>query len=488
MHYIDGEWIEGQGEGFSSQDLAKGELIGSGKQALKEEVEKAVSAARKSFPGWRKLSFEERVGYVRLFEENLKNSQSELAELISQETGKPLWESHSEISSMLQKIETSLTAFQERCPEKELKSSPTTTLHIQHKPHGVLAVFGPFNFPGHLPNGHIVPGLLAGNTIVFKGSEYTPGVSEKMVHLWNGLPKGVLNLIQGGPITGHHLIAHPQIDGVLFTGSYKTGMIILDSLKLHPEKIIALEMGGNNPLVVHDVSDLEAAAYLTILSAFLTAGQRCTCARRLIIPEGKEGDAFLKVFVQMSTSIKTGLYKMQPEPFMGPVISIASAERLLNIQATLGAQGGKCLLEMRPLDTNVSLLSPGIMDVTAVLHRKDEEIFGPFLQVVRVPSFEAAIVEANHTAYGLVAALFSRSKTKFHQFYQEIRAGVINWNTPTTGASGKAPFGGIGKSGNHRPSGYYAPDYCAYPVASMESEEICIPKQPISGITSLART
>lgn len=470
MHYIDGEWRKGREE-----------------EATKEEVEEAVLAARRGFPAWKKLSLEERAHYLHLFEENLKENQKELAETISQESGKPLWESQGEVLSMIQKIGASIAAYQERCPEKEIQLE-SATLHVQHKPHGVLAVFGPFNFPGHLPNGHIVPALLAGNTVVFKGSEYTPGVSEKVVRCWKGLPKGVLNLVQGGAKTGHHLIVHPQIDGLLFTGSYKTGALILDSLKLHPEKILALEMGGNNPLVVTDVSDLEAAAYLTIQSAFITAGQRCTCARRLILPEGREGDEFLKVLVHMSASIQAGPYTMRPEPFMGPVISLHSAELLLNAQATLGALGGKCLLEMRPLVENTPLLSPGIMDVTQVAHRKDEELFGPFLQVIRVPSFEAAIQEANHTSYGLVAALFSRSKLKFQQFYQEVRAGVINWNTPTTGASGKAPFGGIGKSGNHRPSAYYAADYCSYPVASMEREEIYIPKQLTPGITFLART
>jgi succinylglutamic semialdehyde dehydrogenase len=472
-HYIAGEWREGEGEEFSSHDPATGEQIGSWREATQQEVEAALLAARKSFASWSRLPFEERIHYLRHFEENLKTNQERFAETISQATGKPLWESGTEVAAMIQKIGISITAFQERCPQKTLKFE-TATLTVHHKPHGVAAVFGPFNFPGHLPNGHIVPALLAGNTVVFKGSELTPAVNEEMVSYWNDLPKGVLNLVQGGALTGHHLMVHPQIDALFFTGSHRTGMILMEALKNHPEKILALEMGGNNPLVICDVADLEGAAYLAIQSAFLSAGQRCTCARRLILLEGKEGDEFLKVLIHMAEGIEVGPYTRRPEPFMGPVIHLVSAEKLLTAQALLESQKGVCLLEMRTLMKNTPFLSPGIMDVTHAAERKDEELFGPFLQVIRTPSFETAIEEANNTSYGLVASVFTRSRDKFKQFYQEVKAGVINWNTPTTGASGKAPFGGVGQSGNHRPSGYYAADYCAYPVASMESEEIHI--------------
>lgn len=484
-HYIAGEWREGVGETFSSDDPSRGIELWNGRHATQDEVNETVLAARESFPAWSALSLDERVGFIHQFEEKLKAGN--LAETISQETGKPLWEAKQEVAAMGQKIPASIEAYKERCPQKDL-SVGVSTLSVRHKPHGVVAVFGPFNFPGHLPNGHIIPALLAGNTVVLKGSELTPSVSTMMVSFWEGLPKGVLNLVQGGPDTGHYTASHPQIDGLFFTGSHHTGMLLMDTFKAHPEKILALEMGGNNPLVISDVSDLEAAAYLTIQSAFLTAGQRCTCARRLILPEGKEGDEFLKVLIHMAASIQVGPYTQHPEPFMGPVISTHSAEKLLNAQALLGSQGGVCLLEMRPLADNAPLLTPGIMDVTHVAHRRDEELFGPFLQIIRVPSFEEAIREANNTSYGLAAALFSRSQAKFQHFYQHVRAGVINWNSPTTGASGKAPFGGVGKSGNHRPGGYYAADYCSYPVASLESEDIYLPKDHTLGITFLART
>lgn len=448
------------------------------------QVDEAVLAATKSFPSWSQQSFNERRKFLKSYEDQLKKHEGQFAETISKETGKPLWESKQEVRTMIQKIDISIEAYRDRCPEKRI----TEHLSFRHKPHGVVAVLGPFNFPGHLPNGHIVPALLAGNTVIFKVSEHTPKVGEKMSQFFEGLPKGVFNLVQGGGSIGHALASHPKIDGIFFTGSYATGMKLLEETKGHPEKILALEMGGNNPLVVWDIADLEAAAYLTIQSAYLTSGQRCSCARRLIIPTGREGEEFLKVLVHMTESIEVGPYTNQPEPFMGPVISRDSANRLLTAQATLGTEGGIPLVEMRMLEENTPLLTPGLMDVTPIKHRPDEELFGPFLQVIRVPNFEAAIHEANRTSYGLTASLFTRSETKFRQFFHQVKAGVINWNGPTTGASSKAPFGGVGKSGNHHPSGYYAADYCSYPVASMESSDVSLPKQRPPGITLLARS
>ncbi len=199
-------------------------------------------------------------------------------------------------------------------------------------------------------------------------------------------------------------------------------------------------------------------------------------------------DEFLKVLAHMVSSIQVGAYTDHPEPYMGPLIHMDIVEKLLNIQAVLCSEGGKCLVEMVPLRENLPFLSPGLMDITEAHHHMDEEHFGPFLKVTRVPTFEAALKEANNTTYGLTAALLSTNREKYKQFYNEVRAGVINWNFPTTGANSRAPFGGLGKSGNFRPSGYYAADYCSYPVASMERESVHLPKQISPGITLLAKT
>jgi succinylglutamic semialdehyde dehydrogenase len=226
------------------------------------------------------------------------------------------------------------------------------------------------------------------------------------------------------------------------------------------------------------VANARAAALVTIQSAYLTAGQRCSCARRLILIENKESHQFLTELERMIDNIQVGAYTDVPEPFMGPVISERTAQYLITAQNTIRSKGGKPIREMGLLKENSALLSPGLMDITDAANLPDEEIFGPFLQLIRVRNLDEAIDEANNTAFGLTAGLLSTSQEEFNKFYCRIRAGVINWNAPLTGASSSAPFGGIKRSGNYRPSAYYAADYCAYPVASIESPELKMSKLP----------
>ncbi len=475
--FINGSWVDGKGLPFSSRNSATGEIVWEGAAATDADVDLAVQSANDAFEAWSALSLDARIQYVEAFGNALKKSFDSLAEIISQETGKPLWESKTEVQSMLGKVAISIEAYKQRCPEIR-HTLPAGLSLTRHHPHGVVAVFGPFNFPGHLPNGHMIPALIAGNTVVFKPSELTPATAEKIISCWQeiNLPSGVLNLIQGGRDTGAALAAHSGIDGLFFTGSWATGRSFLEQFSVHPQKILALEMGGNNPLVVTKVKDLKAAAFLTTQSAYLTAGQRCTCARRLILLEGAEGNTFLQTLLHMIKHLHVGIYIQQPEPFMGPVISSAAAQRLLKAQEELQEAGGISLEEMRLLKPETNLLSPGLMDVTAIAGRKDEELFGPFLQVIRVPDFQEAIREANQTSFGLSAGLLSDSKEEFEEFHRKIKAGIINWNSPTTGASSAAPFGGIKHSGNHRPSAFYAADYCSYPVASIINEQLSMPE------------
>ncbi|MCY1295612.1 N-succinylglutamate 5-semialdehyde dehydrogenase [compost metagenome] len=241
-------------------------------------------------------------------------------------------------------------------------------------------------------------------------------------------------------------------------------------------------MGGNNPLVVDELQDIDAAVYTIIQSAFISAGQRCTCARRLLVPKGAWGDALLARLVAVSATIKVGAFDEQPAPFMGSVISLSAAEHLLKAQQHLIAQGAQPLLAMTQPIATAALLTPGILDVTAVAVRPDEEFFGPLLQVIRYADFDAAIAEANATRYGLAAGLLSDSRERFERFWLESRAGIVNWNKQLTGAASSAPFGGVGASGNHRPSAYYAADYCAYPVASLESDSLSLPATLTPGV------
>jgi succinylglutamic semialdehyde dehydrogenase len=355
---------------------------------------------------------------------------------------------------------------------------PLGKAFIRHKPHGVVAVFGPYNFPGHLPNGHIVPALIAGNTIVFKPSDLTPMVAQTMVKLWDAanLPKGVLNLLQGDITTGKALAAHDHIDGLFFTGSSNTGKLLHEQFAGHPGKILALEMGGNNPLIVAQVNDIDAAVHDIVQSAFITSGQRCTCARRLFIPNTAQGDAILARLIEVTKRIEVGQYDADEQPFMGAMISAKAAAMMAQAQAALIQLGAQVLVELTHLDSDTGFVSPGIIDVTNILDvLPDEEHFGPLLKVIRYNTFIDAIAEANNTKFGLSAGLIADDAQLYDQFFQQIRAGIVNWNRPITGASGAAPFGGIGESGNHRASAFYAADYCAYPVASVELEATTLP-------------
>jgi len=447
------------------------------------KISRIVGAARQAFGAWSNTPIERRIALLLALADYYRGEKETIARKISEETGKPPWESRQEVDSMANKIPISIDAYQERCREQS-RVLPDATGFTRFHPHGVLAVLGPFNMPGHLPNGHIVPALLAGNTIVLKPSELTPQSGEIFAQAFAaaGFPPGVFNLVQGGKETGARLARHPDVNGVLFTGSTAGGIAIRRDCADQPGKILALEMGGNNPLIVREAGDPAAAAYLIIQSAYITAGQRCSCARRLIVVGGKEWDALASRLVGIIKNIRIGLPSDDPQPFMGPVISVEAAEKLLHIQAELIRGGGIALAEMTRSPRHPALLSPGLIDVTHVGNRRDAEIFGPILQVMRVDDFDAAIREANNTSYGLSAGLISDNAELYGKFLREIRAGVIAWNRPLTGASSQLPFGGIGQSGNHRPGGYFAADYAVYPVAALESAKAQLPEKPLPGI------
>jgi succinylglutamic semialdehyde dehydrogenase len=385
---------------------------------------------------------------------------------------------------MIGKLAFSLKGYDERTGEKFGEGQGFRTA-LRHKPHGVVAVYGPYNFPAHLPNGHIIPALLAGNCVIFKPSELTPLIAEKTMECWHdaGLPPGVINLIQGERETGSMLASHAGLDGLFFTGSSETGKILSRQFAETPGKVLALELGGNNPLVVHEISDIKAAVYWTIQSAYQTSGQRCTCARRLIVPVSKNNDEYIKALVMAIKSIKVGAYGETPEPYMGPLIANREAEKLLAAQADFIKSGAKTLVEMKRLREGLPFVSPALIDVTTIKNKPDKEWFGPLLQLTRVHDMDEAIIEANNTQYGLSSGIFTDNREHYEHFLAQVRAGVVNWNRPLTGSSGNLPFGGLGLSGNNRPAAYYAADYCAYPVASNEAEKLVIPAQLPPGLT-----
>jgi succinylglutamic semialdehyde dehydrogenase len=436
------------------------------------DVAAVVAAAREAAGKWAREPHTRRIELVRRFANQVRKQAEPFAELIARETGKPLWEARTEVEAVIAKVEISVKAYGERTGSKKLDSALQGHAGLRHKPHGVMAVLGPYNFPAHLPNGHIVPALIAGNAVIFKPSEKTPAVGSFLVKCFHAakIPDGVVQCLIGGPAEGKALVEHPGVDGVLFTGSARAGIAINRRLADNPGKIVALEMGGNNPIVVAETPKIEDAAALIIQSAYTTAGQRCTAARRLIVVDSMF-DAVVPAVKALAERLIVAEPFADPAPFMGPVIDNDTADLLMESFVALIARGGAPILPMRRLQADRPFLTPSLLDATEMRERPDIELFGPLLQVIRVPDLEAAIAEANATRYGLSASLIGGTPADYDRFWNEIRAGIINWNRPTNGASSAAPFGGIGLSGNHRPAAYYAADYCAYPVASSSVDQ-----------------
>ncbi len=453
---------------FVSTDPCTGTVLWQGASG---DVGAAVARAREALPGWSLASQGDRIAVVRAFKAVVQDRAEAFSRLIASETGKPLWETKTEVASVAAKVDISIQAQAERAGSRTGEVGGVRQV-LRHKPHGVLAVLGPYNFPAHLPNGHIVPALLAGNSIVFKPSELTPAVADFMADCWAaaGLPGGVLNIVHGGGETGRDLAA-ADIDGLLFTGSAHVGAALARQFAATPGKILALEMGGNNPLIVWDAAPdtLDAVAALVVQSAYLSAGQRCTCARRLIVRDGDEGPLLDRVTALIDRII-IGAPFDEPQPFIGPVIANRAADGLVAGAEALVARGARVIRRLDRLRPDRPFLTPGLFDVTGLSGLADAELFGPFLQMTRVADWDAAIAAANATRFGLSAGLIGGDAALYDRFWAAARAGVVNWNRPTNGAASNAPFGGIGLSGNHRPSAYYAADYSAWPVASLEAD------------------
>jgi len=432
-----------------------------------------VAAARAAWPEWAAHSVAYRIETLRRFANIARARTDDFAALISRETGKPLWETKTEVGAVINKVEISVNAYADRTPQKKLEANLGNKVAVRHKPHGVLAVLGPFNFPAHLPNGHIVPALIAGNAVVFKPSEKTPASGAFLVDCYHdaGVPKGAVRLLIGGPEQGKALASQPGIDGLLFTGSARAGSALHKQFADTPGKILALELGGNNPIVAWNVKDFDAAAAIIVQSAFLSAGQRCTAVRRLIVEDGKH-EPLIEKIVKLVDRMIVGEPFADPQPFMGCVIDNASADHLQEQWVALMMKGGRPIIRLERPDDGKPFLTPALIDVTDAKDLPDEEMFGPVLQIIRVKDFDQAIDEANNTRFGLAASLLGGSPEQYDKFWANIRAGVINWNKPTNGAPSTAPFGGVGMSGNHRPSAFYAADYCAYPVTSSESDKL----------------
>ena len=440
-----------------------------------DAVDAAVGAARRAYPRWRDAAPAERAVCLKRFAAIIEANREQLAELIAREVGKPLWEARTEVSAMVGKVAITLEKGLDLVQEHSFQVASGRKARWSWHSRGVLAVLGPFNFPGHLSHGHIVPALATGNCVVLKPSEHAPATAQRYVELADraGFPPGVLNLVQGDGEQGARLSAHAGVAGVLFTGSYAVGRRILDATLDQPHKLVALEMGGKNGVLVCEDADLEVAAAEIAFATCVTAGQRCSMTSRVIALR-EVADELAERLISIFQEIVIG-YPLDRAVFMGPLISTQARARHVAVIEWAREEGAELLVAggpcegprrghyVRPTLHRVPALSAGLYQT--------EEHFVPDAFLLEVDSLADGIAALEAGDYGLVNSVFSTNRASFERALRESHVGLLNWNTTTVGASSELPFGGVGKSGNDRPAGVLATQYCTYPVASLEVEQ-----------------
>ena len=483
-HIIDGNELRPSfgAERVESLNPFSGETLWCGDAASRETVDRAITAARAAFSAWSRLGFERRHELLSRFVQLVQEQADALTRLIASEAGKPLWESKAEVNSLVTKLPASVDAYKTRVAEsgREVRGLRSRT---RFRPHGVMAVLGPFNFPASMANSHIMPALLAGNTVVFKPSELTPATGLAVSRIWQeaGLPPGVMNCVSGARHTGEYLVGHPDVDGVLLVGSHSAGMAIRRTLAESPQKIVALEMGGNSPLMIWDYEDVDPVVSIVVQSAFMSGGQRCSAARRLLLRT--DDTKVLPRLQEVLRKLKFGDFNSTPEPYYGPLIRPSAADRVLSRTKELLDGGAKPIVMPSRGGPIGTVVSPGLIDMDHCSNDADEEIFGPVLKIYRISNFEGGVNKANQTKFGLAAGIICREKERFDDFFDSVKAGIVNWNQQLTGATTLAPFGGVKQSGNFRPAGFLSADYCSYAIASFEVEKPKLPDPPVAGIT-----
>ncbi len=451
-----------------------------------DAIDEAVAAAKRAFGAWSRTPFEERAACLRRYAEAVQKNAERLAQCISREMGKVLWEARTEAKAVAGKVPITLEAAMPLVADV----TPEGVLgRVRYLPRGVMAVIGPFNFPAHLPNGHIVPALATGNTVVFKPSSTTPGVGQIMAECIDaaGFPKGVFNLVQIPGREGDRLVAHPDVDGVLFTGSTSVGMHIERLTLEQPGKITALEMGGKNPAIVLDDAPFEQALYEVLTGAFLTTGQRCTATSRVICQRGI-ADRFAERLAEATRRLAVGMQE-DPGAFMGPLVHRKAADEFDAWQKTAREEGAEVLAEGGLLEgapvAEAAYVRPSVHRVAAhdpKSRYQHEELFAPDTCIYTVDDLDEAIALAEDTEYGLACSVFTGHRDAYEEVVRGVRAGVINWNRSTVGASSKLPFGGMKRSGNGHPAALFSVYYCTYPVASLENDKAFDPNALAPGV------
>jgi succinylglutamic semialdehyde dehydrogenase len=452
-------------------------------------VEKIIESAIAGFKLWKKTPVSDRIIFLRKYHDEVSKRIEELAIAISYETGKPLWESKTEVASVISKIQVTIEDSLPRIQSKHFHNIlPNTTGHIYYKPIGPTLIIGPFNFPCHLANGQILSALIAGNSIIFKPSEKTAYSAQILIECFHdaGFPSGVINLIQGDGEIARRLLKIKNIRAVFFTGSKEVGKKILEITHHDLGKLVSLELGGKNTSILHEDANLDHALLELVKACFLTSGQRCT-STSIVAIHRKIHEKFIASFHDVAKKIIIDHpVDFKREPFMGPLIDQAAVDSYLLFMGMAKREQIHEVMRGKQIERTKKgyYVSPSIHLAEKWNNESlflQSEIFGPNVTFIPYDTIEEAIQIANSTEYGLASAIFTNNHSLYQLCVDEIESGLVNFNRSTIGPSSKLPFGGVKNSGNFRPSALTTIDACVYQMAGLELVNV----QGADGLSSI---
>ncbi len=456
---IAGHWLVASGDRFESRSPAnRDEVIGLFPSSSPSTVEEAVAAARAAYPAWRRTS---RILRAELFDnlaQLVKRETDNLAELMARECGKVITECRAEVIEGLHMIQYVFGTGRMPCGDVLASEIAEKDAFMRRKPWGVVAVITPWNFPFAVPLWMLGPSLVEGNTAVFKPSEDTPAIGQRLVELFleAGFPPGVINLVHGDGNVGEALVRNKEVNVVLFTGSWEVGSHIQQVSAGFHDRIVAAEMGSKSAVIVCADAKLDLAVNAVLISAFKTSGQRCVSAGRAIVHESLV-EKFSQALVEKAKRLRIG-NPLEAINFTGPVIHEAALNKIEKYNRLAREEGGQMFLQGQRLTDNGRVngcfLSPTIyqMEARPGVRCIREEVFGPHLAILPFRTNEEAAQIYNDTDYGLSMAVITEDYRAMRFFREECEFGMGYVNLPCIGAEVHLPFGGVKKSGNGHPS------------------------------------
>ena len=451
--YINGEWIKSASEKtFATKNPADGEALATFPEGTQEDVARAVEAAEKAFPKWKRFPPPKRGEILLKAAAMMRARKEELGEMVTQEMGKVIAEGKGDVQEAIDFLEYISGEGRRLLGETTPSELPSKLCLTLKQPIGVVGCITPWNFPMAVPCWKLGAALISGNTIVYKPATLTPLCAARLVEILEqaGLPAGVLNLVTGpADVVGEAIVQHPAIRAVSFTGSVAAGRDIYSKAS-RMLKRVGLELGGKNPQIIMDDANLELAIEGVLFGAFGTAGQRCTATSRLIVHENIFAEAMGKLLSRTRT-LKIG-DPLDPQIDVGPVAGGEQERKILQYIRIGIEEGAKLLcggkkLTGGPYDRGF-FIEPTIFEAKHGMRISKEEIFGPVLSVIKIRNYEEAVMVANDVEYGLSSSIYTTNVNTAFRAMEDLEAGVTYINAPTIGAEVHLPFGGVKNTGN----------------------------------------